>query len=259
MENYLVNPVNPMVRLKHKAWTQEAFRRSEDGRFGPLRKKKKASSKAKKPIWMKKRKAAKKPTTALIVYKKKEKNPMSPLLLLNKKRRKAVRKTKVITLNPHRRTVAKKASRRRTRRFHHNPLLPKMGNVGKMVLYGAAIVAGAMGGSFLIAKVSEKFPVLQKPMVKVGLGVGAGLAAYYLLMKTKKVKPELAMVVSAAVMSPVLIDVKDMLMAKLMPGAAAPTQVSYAGEELSAYVPEAGMGAWIPEGQMGADGYGSSY
>lgn len=258
MENYLVNPVNPMVRLKHKAWTQEAFRRSEDGRFGPLRKKKKASSKAKKPIWMKKRKAAKKPTTAVIVYKKKEKNPMSPLLLLNKKRR----KTKVITLNPVRRVAhkaTKKVSRRRTRRFHHNPLLPKMGNVGKMVMYGAAIVGGAMGGSFLIAKVSEKFPVLQKPMVKVGLGVGMGLAAYYLLMETKKVKPELAMVVSAAVMSPVLIDVKDMLMAKLMPGAAAPTQVSYAGEELSAYVPEAGMGAWIPEGQMSADGYGSSY
>jgi len=120
-------------------------------------------------------------------------------------------------------------------------------------------VAGATGGGFLIGTLSKNFPILQKPMVKIGAYVGAGALAYYLLKQTKMVKSETAAMIAAGIMVPALMDVRAMIMPRL--GTSVPQQVAYDGQELSAFVPNesAGMGAYVPNESLSAGGYGDSY
>jgi hypothetical protein len=96
-------------------------------------------------------------------------------------------------------------------------------------------------------------------MVKIGAFAGAGIVTFMLLKKWKKIPESVAVLAAATIMAPALMDIKDMVLAKVgAHGAApAPQQVAYAGEELSAYVPEGGMQAWVPGNQLGD--YGTTY
>ena len=254
MENYLINPVNPMVTLRHKPWVQKAFRRGADGRFGPLPKAAKKRKGITTKIWTRKRKAAKAKRPGPIVIAKRRKNPMPSMMLVNRKRRKAARRSKsVAIMNAPRRRSVRKASRR----FRRNPMrMPKMGDIGQLVMTGALVVAGATGGGLLIGTLSKNFPILQKPMVKIGAYVGAGALAYYLLKQTKMVKGETAAMIAAGIMVPALMDIRTMVLPRL--GTSVPQQVSYEGRELSAYVPN-GMEAFVPNESLSAGGYGDTY
>lgn len=255
MEQYLINPVNPMVTLRHKPWVQKAFRRSADGRFGPLPKAAKKRKGITTKVWTRKRKAASAKRSGPIAIVKRRKNPMSPLMLVNKKRRKSAKRQKsMVMMNTPRRT------RRAVRRFRRNPMqMPKLEGISQLVMTGALVVAGAAGGGFLIGTLSKNFPTLQKPMVKIGAYIGAGALAYYLLKQTKMVKGETAAMIAAGIMVPALMDVRAMIMPRL--GTSVPQQVSYEGRELSAFVPNgnAGMGAYVPNESLSAGGYGDSY
>lgn len=256
MENYLVNPVNPMVTLRHPAFTQRSWRRGQDGRFGTLK-----GKVAKKKIQTKKHKAskAKQPTSkAVVVYK--EKNPMSPLMLLNKRRHKAGRhvrraKAKVLVINPRRRVSHK--ARRHAMMSYRNPLPGFLKGPGNLVMLGVAIVAGTTIGPIIVEKLSAQLTVLQKPMVRIAAYVTLSTVAYMGLKRVKQIPPQVAQVLAAALLVPAVMEAKDMIMSKIG-GATAPTAVSYADSELSAYVPQQ-VGAYVPQG-LSADGnYGSSY
>jgi len=132
-----------------------------------------------------------------------------------------------------------------------------MGEVGKLVMTGALIVAGATGGGYLMGKLSAKFPVLQQPMVKIGAYAGLGILTFVLLKKVRKVTPAMAASLATGIMLPAIMDVKDLLVAKL--GGAAPVAVAYGGQELSAFVPRQSMGAYVPQSGMAESDYGAAY
>ena len=239
-ENYLVNPVNPMVTIRHPAFTEKSWRRKSNGRFGSMKTRPNP-----------KRKASHK--------RKMRRNPVSPLMLLNKRRvirthkRKASKSRRIIhrtgralmVINPKRRSMR--------RSFRRNPLIPaQLGDVTQLIMKGALIVAGSAGGGYVVGKLSEQFPVMQKPLVRIAAFVGGGTVAYLLLKKVKQLPQGMAASLAVGFMIPAIMEAKDMLLAKM--GGAVPVPVSY-GPEMGAYVPAQNLGAYVPAQLGESSGY----
>ena len=260
MEQYLVNPVNPMTTLHHKAWNQRSWRSKKNGKFGPLAGKAKRrvvavrkAAKGKgmplglKRYWAAKRKAHKvtkvrrtprvshkRISKAIVVTPRR--NPM-PLMLLNARRKS-----------------------HKVRRFRRNPLMTGYAkDASTLLLASMSAVAGFTIGNIIMDKASAKITVLNQPMVKAATFVGLGVLTYVLLKKTKKVPQSVASMIAVGMMLPAATDLKDFIMSKISGVAAVPGTVAYAGQDMAAYVPGQ-MSAFVPQAQQPNMGdYGGKY
>jgi len=230
MENYLINPVNPLTTLRFPAHSQKAWRQGSSGRFGKLaghvarRKAKKAAKKAKRFGISTKSKAK----------RKTRRNAMpSPLMLINRKRRTVSRKRKAAprrrvarrrkalapVANPIRRV--RRYARRSHRRTRRNPMILRRGSAAMSVALGAAYAFGGGAASTLgvnfATRMLPQFPILSTPLGKMALrlAIAAGL---YQLHRVKVIGQKNAAMLAIGASIPVIGDVAQMVgAAKLLP------------------------------------------
>ena len=215
-ENYLINPINPMVSIRHPAFRERAFRIGSTGRFGPFKRKMKRKSKNPFVTLMHKpfversfRVTDSGQFGPLPVHKstkhrklKSRRNTMSPLMLVNKRRKSHKRKG---VMPAHLRAYAFKSKnpkrkhakrhnllacldnkRRYVRKYRrlHNPKRKaffgmKKGTAMMEVVIGSAFALG--GGAistFGVAFVNKTFPTVTILQSPVGkIALRLGLAA----------------------------------------------------------------------------------
>jgi len=186
------------------------------------KKSKKVSKKSKKVSRKVSRKTHKKHTTM--------KHLKNPLLLVG---------------NPIRRGHMKKI-----KRGHRNPMLGIIKErEGKelvnLAIDGSVIVGGTLIGKFAMDNLSKKITLLQKPIGKIGGHLVLGSAVYILGSRIKKIPNRITRLLALGVMLPAVVDVIDMIKAKVSGVKEIDADEDVYLPETSAYVPE--TSAYVPE------------
>jgi hypothetical protein len=147
--------------------------------------------------------------------------------------------------NPKRRGVMK-----RVKRGHRNPMFnlikEKEGKeLINLAIDGSVIVGGTLIGKFAMDKLSNKITLLQKPVGKIGGHLILGSAVYILGSKIKKIPSRITRLLALGVMLPAVVDVMDMVKAKVSGVKEIGVDENVYLPETSAYVPE--TSAYVPE------------
>ena len=147
--------------------------------------------------------------------------------------------------NPKRRGVMK-----RIKRGHRNPMLKLLKEKeGKelinLAIDGSVIVGGTLIGKFAMDNLSKKITLLQKPIGKIGGHLVLGSAVYVLGSRIKKIPNRITRLLALGIILPAVVDVMDMVKAKV-------SGVKEIGVDENAYLPE--TSAYVPEtSELGED------
>jgi hypothetical protein len=140
--------------------------------------------------------------------------------------------------NPKRRGVMK-----RIKKGHKNPMFNLIKErEGKelinLAIDGSVIVGGTLIGKFAMDNLSKKITLLQKPIGKIGGHLVLGSAVYVLGSRIKKIPNRITRLLALGIILPAVVDVIDMVKAKV-------SGVKEIGVDENAYLPE--TSAYVPE------------
>lgn len=154
----------------------------------------------------------------------------------------------LLVVNPH-----KRRKKMKSRKYRRNPFITskQFGEVSTLLVDGAIIVGGIIGGKFIMDKLSN-VKMLQKPMVKIGAQIAIGSLIYILGKQTKKIPMRYVNLLALGMIAPAISDAVGLITHKS-------GEVSEIGndydENYGAYVPD--TSAYVPEvGGLGDD-YGA--
>jgi hypothetical protein len=244
-QNYLINPVfdNPFEiftvpkrRVLAEIDSKGRFKKVISLRKGKKGKAKKISDNEAKKILAKISKVKKTTKKSIKKTTKKSKKTIlkrghkNPLLLVG---------------NPIRSGVMKKI-----KKGHKNPMLNLIKErEGKelinLAIDGGLVVGGTLIGKFTIDNLANKIKLLQKPIGKIGGHLVLGSAIYVLGSRIKKIPNRITRLLALGVMLPAVVDLVDMIKAKVGGVKEISEDNNLYLTETSAYVPE--TSAYVPE------------
>ena len=159
-----------------------------------------------------------------------------------------------------RKSVMKKSKKRRrksVKKYRRNPMVKMITKrEGKqmvgLLMDGAVLLGGVTLATMSINKLTEQFPMLAKPSVRMGTLLALSTTAYIVGTRTKKLPAHYVNLIALGLLMPLVTDALGMIRSGISFPALA-NDKDYIPQGASAWVPERNMTAWVPN----ADGLGS--